>query len=173
MLAFMMRNAAEQGKRILLVSCEMSDVQNAERFMASISGIPLEQIMRRETLNTEQNIALSDGMERFHPENIRVISSGTETVASVRRAAQRMQMSIGLDLVIVDYLQRLRPERNAGNKAEDVGAIAAGLKSLAVDLNVPVLTAAQFNREAARARSEALGNADAGVPSLHQLRDSS
>ena len=173
MLAFMMRNAAEQGKRILLVSCEMSDVQNAERFMASISGIPLEQIMRRETLNTEQNIALSDGMERFHPENIRVISSGTETVASVRRAAQRMQMSIGLDLVIVDYLQRLRPERNAGNKAEDVGAIAAGLKSLAVDLNVPVLTAAQFNREAARARSEALGNADVGVPSLHQLRDSS
>ena len=173
MLAFMMRNAAEQGKRILLVSCEMSDVQNAERFMASISGIPLEQIMRRETLNAAQNIALSDGMERFHPENIRVISSGTETVASVRRAAQRMQMSIGLDLVIVDYLQRLRPERNAGNKAEDVGAIAAGLKSLAVDLNVPVLTAAQFNREAARARSEALGNADAGVPSLHQLRDSS
>jgi len=173
MLAFMMRSAAEQGKRILLISCEMSDEQNAERYMASISGVPLDQIMRREALSAEQNLAVSDGMERYHPENIRVVSSGTQTVASVRREAQRMKMTTGLDMVIVDYLQRMRPERSGTNKAEDVGAIAAGLKSMAVDLQVPVLTAAQFNREAAKARSDARGNADAGVPALHQLRDSS
>lgn len=173
MLAFMMRNAAEQGRKILLISCEMSDEQNAERYIASTSGVPLDQIMRREALSEEQNRALCDGIARYHPENIRVISSGTQTVESVRREALRMKMGMGLDMVVVDYLQRVRPGRGGQNRADDVGAIAAGLKSMAVDLNVPVLTAAQFNREAAKARSDAQGNADAGVPALHQLRDSS
>lgn len=173
MLSFMMRNAAEQGKKILLVSCEMSDAQNAERFIASISDAPLDKIIRREQLSAKELYSISEGMDRYHPENIRVISSGTQTVSSVRREALRMQAGAGLDMIVVDYLQRLRPEKGASSKADEVGSIAAGLKSLAVDLNVPVLTAAQFNREAARARREAYGNEREGVPALHQLRDSS
>ncbi len=173
MLAFMMRNAAEQGKRILLISCEMSDEQNAERYLASISGVPLDQVIRRTPLSPKELVRVSDGMERYHPEGIRVISSGTQTVASVRREAMRMKLSMGLDMVVVDYLQRLRSERTGANRVDDVGAIAAGLKSMAVDLQVLVLTAAQFNREAARARSEAAGREDCGIPALHQLRDSS
>jgi len=173
MLAFMMRNAARQGKRILLISCEMSDEQNAERYMAAISGVPLQQIMQREALTEKQSMQMSDGMALYPPENIRVICGGTQTVSTVRREAMRMRMSGGLDLIIVDYLQRMHSDRAGNSRAEDVGSIASGLKSLAADLNVPVLTAAQFNREAARARSEAMGNAQAGIPALHQLRDSS
>lgn len=173
MLAFMMRSAAGQGKRVLLVSCEMSDEQNAERYMASIGRIPLDGIIRREALSEEQAVRLSEGMDLYHPEKIIVISSGTQTVSSVRRAALKMKLGGGLDMIVVDYLQRLRPDRPGGSKAEEVGAIAAGLKSMAVDLGVPVLTAAQFNREAARARQEARGRETEGVPALHQLRDSS
>lgn len=173
MLAFMMRNAAEQGRRILLISCEMSEEQNAERFLASISGVELDKFIRRQKLSDEENVAVSEGMDRYHPENIRLISSGTQTVSSVRREALRMKASGGLDLIVVDYLQRLRPDAGRANKSDEVGAIASGLKSMAVDLDVPVLTAAQFNREAARGRSEARGNENVGVPALHQLRDSS
>ncbi len=173
MLAFMMRNAASQGKRVLLISCEMSDTQNAERYLAAISGIPLDAIIRRDALSDAQNEKISEGFELYAPANIQVVSSGTQTVASVRRAALAMKAGGGLDMIVVDYLQRLRPERPGGNKAEEVGAIAAGLKSLAVDLNVPVLTAAQFNREAAKGRREAAGQEKSGIPALHQLRDSS
>lgn len=173
MLAFMMRSAAEKDKRILLISCEMSDEQNAERYIASIGKIPLDRIMGRKPLSEEEAIRLSDGMTLYHPENIRVISSGTQTVSSVRRAALKMKLAGGLDLIVVDYLQRMRPEYRGMGKAEEVGSIAAGLKSLAVDLGVPVLTAAQFNREAARGREEARGRENIGVPALHQLRDSS
>ena len=173
MLSFMMRNAAELGKKILLVSCEMSDDQNAERFLASISGVDLSRIMRRETLSQEENIRICDGMDRYHPERIRVISSGTQTVSSVRREALRMQAGMGLDMIVVDYLQRLHPDRTHANKADEVGSIASGLKSMAADLGVPVLTASQFNREAAKARREAYGSETAGVPALHQMRDSS
>lgn len=173
MLAFMMRNAARQGKKILLVSCEMSDEQNAERYMAAISGIALENIIRRKPMTEQESLALSDGMEIYHPENIQVISSGTQTVDSVRREAMQMKMSGGLDMIVVDYLQRLHPSQIGQNKAEAVGSVAAGLKSMAVDLNVPVLTAAQFNRDAAKNRHEAQGKEAAGVPALHQLRDSS
>ena len=173
MLAFMARNAASQGKRVLMISCEMSCEQNAERYMASISGVGIGKFIRREPLTDEENVSLSDGMACYHPENIHVISSGLQTVTSVRREALRMKMTQGLDMIVVDYLQRMRPDANGPSRAEEVGSIASGLKSLAVDLNVPVLTAAQFNREAARARREALGQEDSGVPALHQLRDSS
>jgi len=174
MLSFMMRNAAEQGKKILLISCEMSDTQNAERFLAAISGVDVGRFVRRERMSEKENESICDGMVLYHPENIRVISSGTQTVASIRREALRMKMCEGLDMIVVDYLQRLRPESGrSANRADEVGAIASGLKSLAVDLNVPVLTAAQFNREAARARSDARGQSSVGVPALHQLRDSS
>ena len=173
MLSFMMRNAAAQGKRILLVSCEMSAEQNAERYLAAMSGVDIGRIIRREQMTEQENVQISDGMQIYHPENIVMIASGTQTVSSVRRAALSMQMTTGLDMIVVDYLQRLRPDRTSANKADEVGSIASGLKSLAVDLNVPVLTAAQFNREAAKGRSDARGNADVGVPALHQLRDSS
>lgn len=173
LLSFMMRNAARQGKHVLLISCEMSEEQNAERFLASISRAPLDKIIRREALTEAENISISDGMSIYHPECIRVISSGTQTVESVRREALRMQMTEGLDMIVVDYLQRMRSQGRSASKADEVGSIASGLKSLAVDLKVPVLTAAQFNREAAKARREARGNENEGVPALHQLRDSS
>lgn len=174
MLAFMMRNAAAQGRKILLVSCEMSAEQNAERYIAAMSGVDIGRIMRRETLTDEENLRISDGMALYQPENIRVITGGTQTVSSIRREALRMKMSTGLDLIVVDYLQRLRPEEGGhANRADAIGGIAAGLKSMAVDLDVPVLTAAQFNREAARSRSENRGMENCGVPALHQLRDSS
>ena len=173
MLSFMARNAAAQRRRILLVSCEMSATQNAERFLASISHVPLSQIMRRERMTDEQSISVSEGLNLYKPEYIRVLSSGSMTPALVRRDAMRMKTSIGLDLIVVDYLQRLRTDRAGATRAEDVGAIAAALKSMAVDLNVPVLTAAQFNREAAKGRSEYRGQEQLGVPALHQLRDSS
>lgn len=173
MLAFMARSAAQEGKRILLISCEMSDTQNAERYISAISGIPMSDIIARKRLTDEQNEALCNGMERYHPENIRVISSGTQTAESIRRAAVRMQACEGLDMIVVDYLQRLNSARTGANRADEVGSIAASLKAMAVDLNVPVITAAQFNREAARERSEAKGQENAGIPALHQLRDSS
>lgn len=174
MLAFMMRNAAAHGKRILLISCEMSAEQNAERYIAAMSGVALPRIIRRETLTEAENERISDGMALYCPENIRVITGGTQTVASIRREALRMKLSQGLDLIVVDYLQRVRPESGrGGSRVEETGAIAAGLKSLAVDLDVPVLTAAQFNREAAKGRSEHRGLENYGVPALHQLRDSS
>jgi len=173
MLSFMMRNAAAQGKRILLVSCEMSEEQNAERYLSAMSGVSLGKIVRREALSDEENLRISDGMELYHPENIRVISSGTQTAASIRREALRMKQGAGLDMIVVDYLQRLRPDKRLSSKADEVGSIASALKSMAVDLGVPVLTAAQFNREAAKNRSEAKGNETQGVPALHQLRDSS
>ena len=173
LLSCLMRNAAGQGKKILFVSCEMSEDQNAERFLASISGVEMGKIIRRETLSEEENVRISDGMERYCPQSIRVIASGTQTVSSVRREALKMQMSVGLDMIVVDYLQRLHPDRTRANKADEVGSIAAGLKSMAVDLGVPVLTASQFNREAAKARSEARGQENIGVPEMHQMRDSS
>lgn len=126
--------------------------------------MPIQRIIAREPFTDEQNERLCDGMQRYHKENIHVISSDMQTPESIRRAAVRMKNSEGLELIVVDYLQRLNIARTGANRADEIGSIAASLKTMAVDLNVPVLTAAQFNREAAAAAVRRGEREDAGVP---------
>lgn len=51
------------------------------------------------------------------------------------------------ELVVVEYLQALTPERETGNRTIDVGALSRGLKRIAMDFRVPVIVGAQLNRQ--------------------------
>lgn len=64
--------------------------------------------------------------------------------------ALRMRARGGLDLIIVDYLQLLEPGRRTGTRTEAVGIVSRALKSLALELGIPVLTASQLNRASER-----------------------
>ena len=73
-----------------------------------------------------------------------------------------MRANGGLDLIVMDYLQLMTPGQKAGNRTEAVGIISRGLKLLAMELGVPVLTASQLSR--ASERNDA--------PRLSDLRES-
>jgi replicative DNA helicase len=79
------------------------------------------------------------------------------TVAAIRRAARR-QARRGLALIVVDYLQLLTPPDRRVQRHEQVGAITAALKSLARELDLPVLCLCQLNREAEKLDRPGLAN---------------
>lgn len=73
------------------------------------------------------------------------LDTQSRTVTQMRRRALRMKRTLGLDLIVVDHIHEMDgPEENEERK---VAGIARGLKALAKELDVPVLSAGQLNRK--------------------------
>ena len=153
-------NAIDAGRRVLLVSLEMSEKEVIGRMVSRKSGIPAGRISNRNLSDDE----LGHVAESFSllPGDHFCISTQAQTPRDVRREALRMRANGGLDLIVMDYLQLMTPGQKAGNRTEAVGFISRGLKMLAMELGVPVLTASQLSR--ASERNDA--------PRLSDLRES-
>ena len=153
-------NAIDAGRRVLLVSLEMSETEIIGRMVSRKSGVPAGRISNRNLSGSElervaESFALLPG-DRFR------ISTKAQTPQDARREALRMRADGGLDLVVVDYLQLMTPGQKAGNRTEAVGIISRGLKLLSMELAAPVITASQLSR--ASERNDA--------PRLSDLRES-
>jgi replicative DNA helicase len=83
---------------------------------------------------------------------------------TMRAKCRRLAADKGLGLVIVDYLQLMRSHRKIENRTQEIGDIARGLKSLARDLQVPVIALSQLSR--------AVEQRDNKRPMLSDLRES-
>lgn len=77
---------------------------------------------------------------------IMIDDSPTLTVGALRLRLQRIKRTHGLALVVVDYLQRM--QGRGENRTQEIGSISRGLATIAKDLGVPLIAAAQLNRAA-------------------------
>ena len=68
------------------------------------------------------------------------------SVSQLRTRARRLKRTQGLSLVVVDYLQLLRPQNKAENRVQEISQITQGLKALAKELDLPVLALSQLSR---------------------------
>ncbi len=89
------------------------------------------------------------------------------SIAELRAKARRMKAEHGIKLIAIDYLQLMKGDKaNPDSRQQEVAEISGGIKSLAKDLNVPILVLAQLNREV-----EKSGSTEAR-PKLSHLRES-
>lgn len=87
------------------------------------------------------------------------------SIMQLRAKARRLTQEFGIKMVVVDYLQLLHStSRKADNRVQEIADITAGLKATGKELGVPVLVAAQLNREVERERNRR--------PRLSDLRES-
>lgn len=132
---------AKQGKRIGFYNLEMSEKQVYERLLSNQSGIQLNRIRRAVRF-------LGDEKERFEKANQSLkeidilISSGTKTVSEIRNESRHQE----LDCIVIDYLQLVRSDVKYQSRASEVGAISKAIKSLAMELNIPIIALSQLNR---------------------------
>lgn len=132
---------------VVFFSAEMSKEALTKRFLASLSGINAQRLMWSGPRKDEWD-AVSVAMGNLSELNIIIDDTpGTSlTPASMRAVLRRVQGQYGkIGLVMLDYIQLLG-ERNAGNRAQDVGAIAGHCKAIAKDFDVPFVALAQINR---------------------------
>jgi replicative DNA helicase len=161
----MAMNAAAVGKKIAIFSIEMSSEQIGARMLSSSSGVPLQNI-RQGVQNGMDLARIAAGVYEIEMADINVDDTPSATPGELRSKCRRLLADKGVDLIIVDYLQLMSPDRVSkdGNRVSDVSDISRGLKMLARELNVPVIALSQLSRSSEYRES--------GEPRLSDLRDS-
>lgn len=132
---------------VLVVSLEMSVPAMVRRLAAGATGIPLGRLKSgRLTESDFHRLARFNadlaGAPVFWVDGIAGLDLGQ--IAGAVREAHRTH---GIRLVLVDYLQRVRPVERHEKRTYEVAAISAGLKSIAHRHNLALLALAQLNRE--------------------------
>lgn len=150
MLLSMAIAVASAGKRVLYISLEMGDGENALRTLTHVSGIAAQRFMQREDFCDKDLRRISDGITAYHLENIEHYAAAVCRVSDIRNLAVRMKDQGDLAMVCVDYIGLLRPEKSLGSRVNEISQITRDLKALAMELNIVVVAAAQLNRDNAK-----------------------
>ena len=157
--------AVSAGAGVAFFSLEMSADQLATRILAEQSGISSEDLRMGKISQSEfRNLARAAGELQELP--LFIDDTPGLTIAALRTRARRLKRQKGVGLIVVDYLQLLQGSgrNNSDNRVQEISEITRGLKTLAKELNVPVLALSQLSR--------AVENREDKRPQLADLRES-
>ena len=164
----MARREKEDAGRVLFFSMEMTKREITDRMLVSLSGVDASRFGEGQLTDEETNGVL-EAARRQHEwqDRLWIDDRAHQTMARIRTAARRQKQAGGLSLIVVDYLQLIRPVTKPGfqsNRQQEVAEIARDLKVLAGELSVPVLAVSQLSR--------ASENRPDKRPQLSDLRES-
>jgi replicative DNA helicase len=148
LMANFAENAAlESKKAVALFSLEMSESELAQRFIASQASIRGDDL-RKGKVPPSRWPKILQASNRLAESPLYIDDSSDLSVLDVRAKARRLaqQNADGLGLILIDYLQLMRASGTVENRVEQIGQISRGLKTLARELEVPVIALSQLNR---------------------------
>lgn len=165
--------ASLRGHGVLYVSLEMSAPELAMRLASDLcfdgrQGIPFSAI-RDGRLSTDQKRNLCRAIEQIEGLPFTVADYGSVTIGRLNMIVRRYKRRLAaqghkLELVVIDYLQLVRPDNRRGSAYEAVSEVSMGLKAIAKDHDVAVLALAQLSRQVESREDKR--------PQLSDLRDS-
>jgi replicative DNA helicase len=159
--------AIDHGLPIALFSLEMSEAELAQRFVASQGRIKGDEL-RKGRVAANKWPKILEASSRLAAAPLYIDDSSDVGILEIRAKARRLHQQSPLGLIIVDYLQLMRPDPGIDSRVLQVGAMSRGLKILARELNVPVIALSQLSR-AVETRGSTL---ESKRPLLSDLRDS-
>lgn len=131
---------------VAFFSLEMGVDQLTMRLFSSFSGLPLTKI-RSGNLNATEMAALLAAKSAIDKLNLYLDETCNNNLNDIKTKCLKLKREGKLDLIIIDYLQLIQIQNARGNRAEEVGKISRGLKTLARELDVPVLALSQLSRQ--------------------------
>ncbi len=156
--------ALKGGVPVGVFSLEMSREQVIDRFIAAESQVPLWKILTGRINRDEEFQMIQGALDRLSKVSIFIDDSPSLNIMQMRSMARRLQAEHGLGLLVVDYLQLIRPRNNIDSMVQQVTEISRSLKALARELKVPVLALSQLSR--------GVEQRDNKMPRLSDLRES-
>lgn len=140
------RNASiVNNMKIGFFSLEMSTQQLTERLLSSEAEIS-SHLVRIGKLPKRDWRKLSDAASKLSESDIYIDDSPGLNIMELRAKARQMKLDKNIDLIIVDYLQLLHKEGRVESRQQEISYISRSLKSLAKELNVPVIALSQLSR---------------------------
>lgn len=165
-LNFAHKVATKAEMPVLYFSLEMGKDQLVDRMLAMESGVDAWNI-RTGSLSNDDWERLSNAMGTLAEAPIYIDDTAGITVSDLRTKARREQHKRQLGLIIIDYLQLMSGGSrfgSEGNRVQEISEISRGLKSIARELNVPIIALSQLSRSV-ESRSPQ-------IPQLADLRES-
>ncbi len=144
-LNFAQHVALHKGEPVGIFSLEMSKSQLLMRFLCSEAMVDAHKV-RTGYLSHDDFEKLIDTLGTVANSPIFIDDSSTMTIMQMRAKARRMKAEHGLGLVVVDYLQLMSGFGRNENRNQEISGISRGLKSLAKELNIPVVALSQLSR---------------------------
>jgi replicative DNA helicase len=156
--------ALEQNLPVGVFSLEMTAESLVLRMLCSRARVNLRNV--REGFLAERDFPKISGTAgKLANAQLYIDDSSGLSVLQLRAKARRMAQQYGIKLFVIDYLQLLHSSaRSAENRQQEIADISSGVKSLAKELNVPVIVLSQLNREMEREKNR--------KPRLSDLRES-
>ena len=139
-------NAAKMDKVIALFSFEMNVAQITQRFLSSESKVNSLHLNTGNLSGGDMG-KIVDAREDLLRLNIFIDDAPDTSVKKMRLKTRQLQCNRGLDLIVVDYLQLMKYDKEFyGNRAQEISAINRELKILARELDVPILVVSQLSQ---------------------------
>ena len=155
-------NEGEKASAVMF-SLEMSAEQIGLRILAEQAKIPSDKL-RKGDLNEKDSLELSNAYQEIHKLNFFFDDSPNLTVSELRSKLRRYKNNYNIKLVLIDYLQLIKPEGSRDNRVSELSEITRNLKQLAKEFDLPVISLSQLSRQ--------VENRDDKRPLLSDLRES-
>ncbi|HET9160061.1 MAG TPA: replicative DNA helicase, partial [Caulobacteraceae bacterium] len=129
-------------------SLEMSAEQLAMRLLAEVSGVSSDRLRKGE-IDASEFGRVRDAAFEIQESQLYIDDTGGLSIAKLAARARRLKRQVGLDLIVVDYLQLVTGSdlKSNDNRVQEVSQITQGLKALAKELSVPVIALSQLSRQ--------------------------
>ncbi len=144
-------------------SLEMSSEQLAGRILSEATEVASYKL-RSGKFNEDEFRRLIEAAKTLETCPLYIDDTAALPINQLATRARRLKRTHGLDLLVVDYLQLVRPARANDNRVNEVSDITQGLKAIAKDLDIPVIALSQLSR--------AVEQRDDNKPQLADLRES-
>ncbi|WP_299303103.1 replicative DNA helicase [uncultured Litoreibacter sp.] len=154
---------AIEGGSVGFFSLEMSAEQLAARVLSEASEVPSEQIRKGDMTETEFR-RFVEAAKSLESCPLFIDDTPALPISQLAARARRLKRTHGLDVIVVDYLQLVRPATAKDSRVNEVSEITQGLKAIAKELDIPVIALSQLSRQ--------VENREDKRPQLSDLRES-
>ena len=162
-LSFVLNPAIRDNIATAIFSLEMSSEQLVGRSQSQISGINSSRIIKKQ-LNIDEIKLLESRCKELEVAPIFIDDTPSLSLMELKGKARKLVRDKKVKLIVIDYLQLMTADAGKGNREQEVSLISKGLKSLAKELDVPIIALSQLSR--------AVENRTDKKPILSDLRES-
>jgi len=142
-------NFAKTGKKVLFFSLEMSKEQLVQRLLSTESGIDLKSLRTGNIRESDWDLILEAAITLSGLEVI-IDDTPSASILDIKSKSRKIfAKEKGIDIVIIDYLQIIEVPKGVSvvrSRNEEIGFVSRSLKSLAKELNLPVIVLSQLSR---------------------------
>lgn len=131
---------------VAVFNLEMPNRQTGARILSAESGVPLRRI-RHCDLSADDFNAFADGIGSLAEAPMYLVEIRTLSLSKLRSVARHLVQNVGVRVIFIDYLQLMQPDDPKANRTQQVGQLSRGLKTLALEVDVPIVCLSQLNRQ--------------------------